>query len=302
MPLRESKTYAGVRRKTVNTSCRSRRGSRRWSGGHRRAHRGFTAAAHSKLPRPGPRNNQFATRIHLSLGNPLRSISPSFGRTGSVVVERKGKPNARGGIIGEAGALGSRQHAPENYYAEEERFWQERCPREANNAVVVQRTAPTTSPRVTKANGRAANYDYFAAEAAYRAGGPAGKSVPPDGNGPLRGTGPGRPTGGRNTTRFEEEVDDCVQEKCATQGTHVPPPSPRRTARIGCSARAKAITERKRDKVQRRKFPSLRDAESVLRGVLESVEDAPSTEEVCRKTAAEEVVIGAVVSYCSQQC
>ncbi|CAM9692262.1 unnamed protein product, partial [Ectocarpus sp. 8 AP-2014] len=224
-------------------------------------------------PEPKPKGHDLET------GDTLTHVI-RLHRSGSVVVERKGKPNAPGGIIDDAGVLGPRQHAREkDYYAEEERFWQERCPPEADNAVVVQQTAPTASPRVTKANRRAANYDYIAAEAAYRAGSPAGKSVPPDGNGPLRGTGPGRPIGGRKSTRFEEEVDDCVQEKCATQGVHVPPPSPRRTARIGCSARAKAIIQRKRDKAQHRRFSSLRDAESVLRGVLESVEDAPSTEE-----------------------
>lgn len=214
-----------------------------------------------------------------------------------MVVERKGKPNARKGITDEAGALGPRQHAEENdYYAEEERFWQERCPLEADNAVVVQRTAPTASPRVIKANGRAANYDYFAAEAAYRAGGSPGKSVSHDGNGPLRGRGLGRPTGGRKTTRFEEETEDYAQEKCATQGTHLPPQSPRRAARRGFGDRAKEITKRKRDKAQRRRSPSLRDAESVLRGVLESVKDAPPTGEVRKKKAAQGVVISDVVS------
>ncbi|CAM9419821.1 unnamed protein product [Ectocarpus sp. 13 AM-2016] len=225
----------------------------------------------STSPEPKPKGHDLET------GDTLTHVI-RLHRSGSVVVERKGKPNARGGIIGDAGVLRPRQHAGEkNFYPEEEQFWQERCPREADNAVVVQQTAPTASPRVT--NGRAASYDYFTAGAAHRADRPAGKSVPPDGNGPLRGTVPGRPTGGRKTTRFEEEVNDCVQEKCATQGIHMPPPSPRRTARIGRSARAKAITERKRNKSQRRRFPSLRDAESVLRGVLESVEDARSTEE-----------------------
>ncbi|CAM9741941.1 unnamed protein product [Ectocarpus fasciculatus] len=217
-------------------------------------------------------------RHELETGDPLTHVI-RLHRTGSVVVERKGKPNAQGGITGEAGVLGPRQHAEENdYYAEEERFWQERCPREANNAVVVQQTAPTTSPRVTKANGRAANYDYFAAEAGYRVGSPTGKSVPHDGSGHSREREPGRPRGGRKSTRFEEEVEDCGQEKCATQGVHLPQPSPRRAARRGFGARVKASTKRKQDKTQRGRFLSLRDAESVLRGVLESVEDAPSTE------------------------
>ncbi|CAM9583086.1 unnamed protein product, partial [Hapterophycus canaliculatus] len=211
-------------------------------------------------------------------------------RTGSVVVERKGSPSTSGDIADEVGiaSLGRHSRGP-SYYAEEERFWLERCPtgsaaetavrgEHRDEAVAPSRQSPSMrSGRDTQRTGTEASYDYFTAEAAYRPS--TRKSSTPriaspcshDSDGAAGKDGRSRRR--TRSTHFEEDDGlNATKEKFQQE----PRPPQCRALTSDRGARTNGL-ETMTGAAQRRRSRSLRDAENVLHGVLESMAEAAPT-------------------------
>lgn len=237
------------------------------------------------------------------------------------MVECKGGLRSPGERVAyeEAGAVGTeKQEGGHGYYAAEKCFWEERCPhlaetnkystgarrgKNANASVVVRgKTPPANSSPATQvaapvAAADGASYDYFSAEAAYRSSPPRHRKSTdhPDylsafgDNDEQVGGGKGgrRRRQRKRITIFEEGGDDgnggsLNNVKCDAPKRSPPPPPPTRRAARG--------SETKR-------CHSLRDAETVLSGVLESVEGRSSNEDDCTRMATmAEVCMDGVVA------
>lgn len=244
---------------------------------------------------------RFAAAPHFAICDTLRlATGVTFAilqscRTGSVVVERKGSPSAPGDIVDNAGVVKLRQQSRgSGCYAEEERFWAERCPTDSA-PVAASRGDPTDGPVITPRHavtvgsrpeiqraGREASYDYSTAEAAYRpcARKPATHCVGSSSHDDDRAAGKGPRSRRRRTrkARFEEEEGD------SSNGTGDTSPHELRKALPKADASSRGVransVERIKGEAQRRRTRSLQDAESVLHGVLESMAGAAPTEDV----------------------
>lgn len=231
-----------------------------------------------------------------------------------MVVERKASPHApsEGAVTAGAASGIAQQGQPEggdgDLYAEEQRFWRERCPYRAEtttadrrenetNAVAVQRKTPPASsrspPGTQPAVGRAANYDYFSAEAAYRSS-PRNQATadpyPDSDEDGYVGGGRGSSTPSRHRrTNFDREVGDGLNDTDNTPPKLLQPPQTawRQVARDRRGGHA-VESGRKRNVERRRscsRSRSLRDAEAVLNGALESVQGGLTTVEVISATS-----------------
>ena len=228
-----------------------------------------------------------------------------------MVVERTASPCApgTGAAVAAGAALGSAQTVEGergDYYAEEERFWRERCPPGETAAADRREKEPSAaaaaSPRqpplggssagaAQTAVGRAANYDYFSAQAAYRssprnrvAADPLYCNSEPDGFG-----GGGRGGSSHRRTGFDREGGDGLGDADNPPLTpnHQPPEPPRRQGSRDWRGVQDAESVRKRNTERRRRSRSrsrsLRKAEAVLHEVLGSVEGGLTTIEVLRR-------------------
>eukprot|EP00752_Nemacystus_decipiens_P002681 g2507.t1 len=224
-------------------------------------------------------------------------------RTGSVVVERTASPRASSAGPVTAEAPGRDEPAEGeygDYYAEEQRFWRERCPaaeaaatdrrdKQTSTAVAVQRHTPQASSSLgaQAAAGRAANYDYLSAEAAYRssprsraAADPLHSSSQNHGSGSRRAAGGSTPCRHRRTNSDREGGDFLNDADNPQPPNSQPPQPPRRHVvrdRSGAQDAARVRTRNAEERRLRARSRSLRDAEAVLHGVLESVEGGLAT-------------------------
>lgn len=225
-----------------------------------------------------------------------------------MVVERTASPRAPSAGAAAIGARESRQPDGEygGFYAEEERFWRERCPpaepeiadrphKEAMAAVAVQRQIPlaSSSPgtQAAVAVGRAANYDYLSAEAAYRSSPrPQAAANPPYSNRENDGfvrVGRGGSTTPSSLRRLSFDGQGGGGGFQDTDNHPQPNPQssrpPRRQVARDRHGGHVAENGRNRSTARRRsrsRSRSLRDAEAILHGVLESVEGGLTTIEV----------------------
>ncbi|CAN0399475.1 unnamed protein product, partial [Pylaiella littoralis] len=250
-------------------------------------------------------------------------------RTGSVVVECKGGLRPPGDVAArqEAGPVeAGKEEAGHGYYAEEERFWKERCPNlartdvlstgalegtRANASVVVVPRA--NSPAGIQAAAAAAaavspagraNYDYSTAEAAYRSSSPRHRksrdhpdrprTLSDDDDEQAGGEKGGRTRQRRRTkASFEEGGGDddggSLNNSANSNGklephqrSPPPPPPPPPRQRVVCGSEAWKQGD---TAARRQRFRSLRDAETVLHGVLESVKGGLAKEDDYRGVA-----------------
>ncbi|CAM9246787.1 unnamed protein product [Scytosiphon promiscuus] len=214
-------------------------------------------------------------------------------RTGSIVVERKGSPGAPGEDTEKASFVGLGQHGGgSGYYAEEERFWQERCPTDhaATTAARGEGHADDTAQprqissigaRLDRPRSGEATYDYSRAEAAYRPSARASDTHRLAGpnaynnDRTVKNHGRSRRQSARRT-RFEEATGDTLHDAGEIFSQELRSP-PRQAANVNRGVRADRI-EKKEGDVHRRRSRSLRDTESVLDDVLESMTCAGPTE------------------------
>eukprot|EP00903_Cladosiphon_okamuranus_P016387 g15112.t1 len=256
---------------------------------------------------PGPKQQGSSSEPGRTLTHVIR-----LHRTGSVVVERTASPRPPGAGTAAVAAPESGQPDGEHggFYAEEERFWRERCPpaepetadrrdKETTAAVAVQRRIPPPSspPGDEVAVSRAANYDYHSAEAAYRSSPrPQAAADPPYSN--RENDGFVRVGRGASTTPSSQRRPSLDTQgggggfRDADHPPHPNPqpsrPPPRQVLRDG---RGGSAAESGRN--SRSRSRSLRDAEVILQGVLESVEGGLTTIEdpsPSRRTPGEDQV------------
>lgn len=268
----------------------------------------FTVHLTAGTPDPGHTHHHPSFPLHSASDRPTLQQRKHV-RTGSVVVERTASPRApSAGAVTAWGGAGSGETGGEygDYYAEEQRFWRERCPpaetaaaadrREKGTsatAVTVQRQTPpaNSSPRTAQAAvGKAANYDYFSAEAAYRSS-PRDRAAADflysssENDGFVRGGRGHSSSSHRRTSLDREEGGDGLDDEDnppPTPDRHPPKPARRQGARDGRGVQnaerlRKQNAERRRSRARSR---SLQESTAILHGVLESVEGGLTTIEV----------------------
>lgn len=220
-----------------------------------------------------------------------------------MVVERKASPRASSAGAVTTGAPGTGRPEGDHggFYAEEQRFWRERCPYPAEatasdrrekeaSADAAPRKTPllaSSSPGTQRAAGRAANYDYISAEAAYRSSPGHRAADDPYSNGKndgfVRGGRIGRTPSRQKRANSDTEGGDGLGD--ADDPTPPKPRLPRRQV-VGDGGDVHAAESKTRPNAERRRSRSrsrsrsLRDAEAVLHRVLESVEGGLTTAEV----------------------